>query len=113
MKESTKKRPTLAERFWAKVEKTDTCWLWTGAKRFYGYGVIVVHGRLECAHRVSLGLHGIEIPAGKVVDHICKVTACVRPEHLRFVTQTENVTVYADRSKKSERLKAAWAAKRA
>ena len=21
--------PTLAEKFWAKVNKTDTCWLWT------------------------------------------------------------------------------------
>src|SRR5688500_17337954 len=26
-----------AARFWRKVSKTDTCWLWTGAKTTWGY----------------------------------------------------------------------------
>ncbi|HEU5089071.1 MAG TPA: hypothetical protein VFT99_16560, partial [Roseiflexaceae bacterium] len=30
----------LAERFWAKVRKTDTCWLWTAATDHNGYGRI-------------------------------------------------------------------------
>ena len=29
------------ERFWSKVEKTDTCWLWTGATDQTGYGVLI------------------------------------------------------------------------
>lgn len=29
---------SLAARFWAKVEITSSCWLWTGAKRGDGYG---------------------------------------------------------------------------
>ena len=26
------------DRFWNKVEKGDTCWIWTARKNKYGYG---------------------------------------------------------------------------
>ena len=32
-------------RFWAKVEKTEDCWLWKGAKRWDGYGLVVINGK--------------------------------------------------------------------
>ncbi len=80
----------LAERFWAKVKKTDTCWLWQGTKANDGYGRIWAHGRQQLAHHVSLALAGRMIPAGLEVDHLCRTPACIRPDHLEFVTHQEN-----------------------
>jgi len=37
MPEVTMKR-NVEDRFWDKVEKTKTCWLWIGIKNKYGYG---------------------------------------------------------------------------
>ena len=81
----------LAERFWEKVEKTETCWLWKGGKSGPGYGVIWADGRLAPAHRVSLILAGSPPPAELEVDHLCRVPLCVRPDHLEAVTHAENL----------------------
>ncbi len=71
------------ERFWAKVEKTDSCWLWTGASKGNDYGQISIEGVTRPAHRVSLLLAGID-PSGKVVHHTCHVRRCVNPDHLEL-----------------------------
>lgn len=78
---------TPAQRFWAKVEKTATCWLWTAAKYRNGYGQFD-HGG---AHRFSYALANGEIPAGLVIDHLCCRRDCVRPDHLEAVAQATNV----------------------
>lgn len=79
------------ERFWSKVEKTDTCWLWTGGTRGRGgYGCYVRDRRNWLAHRWSYTVHVGPIPEGKVIDHLCRNTSCVRPEHLEAVTLEEN-----------------------
>ena len=88
--------PTAKSRFWSRVNKTESCWEWTGAKD-KGYGQITMYlgqqgGRArEKAHRAVFILEGVEIPEGKVVDHICRNRACVRPDHLRFASMRENV----------------------
>jgi hypothetical protein len=40
-------RKTLGngEAFWARVQKTETCWLWTGAKTSLGYGRVAYGGK--------------------------------------------------------------------
>lgn len=81
----------LATRFWAKVKKTETCWLWQAAKSSNGYGrFYVAEHDFRQAHRVALELSGILIPDGKVADHKCRVRNCVNPAHLRVVTQRQN-----------------------
>lgn len=80
------------DRFNARIHKTDSCWLWTGAINHRGYGR---YGK-ELAHRVSVRLSGVSIPKGKVVDHLCRVRNCVNPAHLRVVTVEENI--FADKS---------------
>lgn len=80
----------LPERFWSKVEKTNTCWLWSAAITSTGYGVIRIDNRLEKAHRVAYTLHVGPIPAGMQIDHMCHNRACVRPSHLRVVTNQQN-----------------------
>lgn len=83
---------SLAERFWEKVEKTEGCWLWMGARNSTGYGHIWMPelGTSIVAHRAVLHIVGREIPDGLQVDHLCRVRHCVNPEHLEPVTASEN-----------------------
>jgi hypothetical protein len=87
-----------AERFWAKVQKTDGCWLWLGSVVCqYGYfhlwflrdGVLVKTGMV--AHKFAFLSSGGIITEGLVLDHLCKNKLCVRPDHLEPVTQRENL----------------------
>jgi hypothetical protein len=77
--------------FWQHVQKTNTCWLWTGAKS-RGYGTVRRGDKMLKAHRVALELSGRSIPSGHVVRHICRTPLCVRPEHLETGTVSENNT---------------------
>jgi hypothetical protein len=79
-------------RFWAKVEKTDGCWNWTGSRTAPGWhGRISVNGRLVMAHRVSWELHYGPVPEGMSVLHACDNAGCVRPDHLMLGTQVANM----------------------
>lgn len=81
----------LSSKFWARVDKTGSCWEWSGKLTRQGYGYVSHARKVLRAHRVSLELHGREIPEGLVVDHICRNRKCVNPDHLRVVTNKENV----------------------
>lgn len=85
---------TLEERFWPKVEKTDSCWLWTAAlNQVSGYGMIGAgghDGRMLYAHRVAYELVVGPIPDGMTLDHLCNVRRCVNPEHLSPCSTQEN-----------------------
>jgi len=79
----------LDVRIWEKIEKTDDCWLWTGALSS-GYGVVGYEGRHLRVHRVVYELLVGPIPEGLTLDHLCRVRSCCRPEHLEPVTATVN-----------------------
>lgn len=77
-------------RFWAKVQKTDTCWVWTGTRQQKGYGRFSLAGKMIVAHRVAyVSLVG-PIPDGLVLDRLCRNTSCVNPAHLEAVTGRVN-----------------------
>jgi hypothetical protein len=80
------------QRFWSKVNKTDTCWLWTAGCSGNGYGVFTIKSKNVSAHRYSYELHYGEILEGLVVRHTCDVRNCVNPNHLLTGTQQDNIT---------------------
>ena len=82
--------PSVVSRFWAKVQKTDDCWLWTGKPNPDGYGLLWVSTRMINAHVVSYQIHVGMVPKGMQVDHTCHVRNCVNPAHLRVVTRKQN-----------------------
>jgi hypothetical protein len=84
--------PSLADRFWAKVDKTDECWLWTGFRGPLGYGRIGIDGRPHQAHRVAWRLSGRELIKGYELDHLCRNPPCVNPNHLEQVTHKVNMS---------------------
>ena len=81
---------TLEQRFWAKVRKTDECWLWTAVTNGNGYGHIRADGRMRYAHRLAWEFMNGPVPSGMDLDHHCGNRACVNPEHLRVTTRSQN-----------------------
>ena len=79
-------------------EPMSGCVLWLGAvsRDVHGYGTIVVRPsknvrKCKGAHVVAYELKHGPVPSGLVVDHKCNNTLCVNADHLKAVTQRENV----------------------
>lgn len=84
---------TLQDRIKNSIE-TDPhgCWIWQlRCMPTEGYGLIAVNSHPRMAHRVSYETFVGPIPEGLQLDHLCRVRACVNPEHLEPVTARENV----------------------
>jgi len=87
--------------YWARIEKTPTCWIWHGAAhdRREGYGTVAVTvtsprgraTRYELAHRIAWELANGPIPPGLFILHACSNKPCVNPEHLRPGSAQDNM----------------------
>ncbi len=85
-----KMRDNPTDRFWSKVRRTDSCWLFCGHES-HGYGRFHISRRATMpAHRFSWELKHGPIRDGLCVLHKCDVPLCVNPDHLFLGTRREN-----------------------
>lgn len=92
-------RDKIVDVFWARVSKPeddDGCWDWTGTTINGEYGAYAF--RLSStrktvvwlAHRLAWTLLNGPLEDHVVLDHQCGNKKCVRPQHLKAATNTEN-----------------------
>lgn len=65
------------------------CWVWQRSLRD-GYGVLKNERVQGNAHRIYYERANGPVPDGLQLDHLCRVRACVNPDHLEPVTHLEN-----------------------
>lgn len=85
--------------FERRIQPADNCWRWAGSKSSGSkgggpYGIAQFGGRSRgekwYAHRLSWTIHRGDIPEGLTLDHLCRNTLCVNPEHLEPVPNEIN-----------------------
>ncbi len=101
------RRLPFDERFWNKVDvlDEDSCWIWHGAKKRTGYGMMNVRDDKNCkrreilAHRAAYELIFDLIPDYLLVRHMCDIKLCVNPKHLKLGTLADNVQDMVERKR--------------
>lgn len=104
------RRPTVLDRL-PQLVRVDPfgCWSWAGYKDPNGYGrCSIAKYRTQLAHRVVyMALLDVPEDGLSQLDHLCRNTSCVNPDHLEPVTGSVNI----QRSRTAHVLRARAAAK--
>ncbi len=84
-------REMKSERWKHEDHGHDTpCWIWQLKIGANGYGYAKVRTAQRLAHRIVYENANGPIPEALELDHLCRVTACVNPDHLEPVTGAVN-----------------------
>lgn len=84
------------DKFWEKVEKTETCWMWTGSKSRDGFGLFYSDGKTRLARRVSFELTNETIDPVRKLWCVCHNNRCVNPDHLFYEPRKAPVFDYEE-----------------
>lgn len=80
------------ERFLARIKPgPNGCILWIGTIETNGYGRFMINKRRVTVHRWFYEQKKGPVPAGLVLDHLCRTRNCVNLDHLEPVTDAENM----------------------
>lgn len=80
---------SVATRLLSHCRREKRCWIWGGSKA-KGYGQMKVRGKTQWVHRVSYACFNGVIAAGMSVNHLCRNTLCINPQHLELLTPENN-----------------------
>src|SRR5262249_30428470 len=72
-------------------EPNSGCLLWLADLDRDGYARGWIGGRTRRVAPAVYECISGSVPSGLIVDHKCRVRCCVNPDHLRAITQRENV----------------------
>jgi len=76
-------------RFMRYVNKTSTCWYWTGACYRGGHGQFNLKGKMRTAHHLLLTTQP-DTNKGECALHLCHEPSCVNPDHIYIGTRSDN-----------------------
>lgn len=79
------------ERLFSLIDASGDCWEWTGRTNHVNRGVFYANGKTHQAHRIVWETLVGPVPDGLELDHLCRHTVCVNPDHLEPVTHRENM----------------------
>lgn len=98
-------RRDIVESFWAHVDKTTSCWLWTGGVNRDGYGQLSRNRTTIRANRLSWEIHYGVIPPKMLVLHDCPGgdnPRCIHPDHLWLGTDADNNLDCAEKNRQAK-----------
>jgi hypothetical protein len=80
------------KRFFEKVKKTDSCWIWLAAKNGgYGWMWDPFKRTQVRSHQWLKALVDGPCPKSRECCHTCNVRECVNPQHIYYGTRRDNM----------------------
>lgn len=92
-------RIPIAVKFWKHVNKTASCWIWSGSRSDQRYGRESRQVGTRLAHRISWEIHYGPPPKDMDVCHHCDNPLCVRPSHLFIGKALDNMQDAASKNR--------------
>src|SRR6267378_5988148 len=107
-------RQDVEERFWSRVNKTTSCWLWLGTIDKNGFAVFKLpkaangewwapwSGTNIQAHIFSAMLADFRFADGHYLKHTCRTRACVNAAHLVSCASVDALPADVDTTNESQ-----------
>lgn len=73
------------------IDTQSGCHVWMRLLTKDNYATMWLNGKTVSAHRYAYEQKCGTVPSGLEIDHLCRNTRCVNPDHMQAVTHIENM----------------------